>query len=252
MKGIPKKEKKIIKGYCFNKQLRDQPILWSEIQKHARTRDVYREESKTSSEDGSEKEEAEKNITINIAGHKKPEPKTDEVKVKYDPDKKRFYLVNPGEYGYEPPSIWNHEAKYSPRPYLPRPRAPTSEFRYPNRGFQRPSYQANNSRSNFSSFRGNNNRGQRMIFNSGGGGGYRPRFPTPPQNTFRRCFVCNRIGHIAINCDASERVCFVCGQTGHIAVQCTEKKGMKKEDHRGSKTSNQASTSRNGEEKSNW
>ena len=38
----------------------------SEIQKHARTRDVYRNECKTSSEEDA-KEEATKEITINVA-----------------------------------------------------------------------------------------------------------------------------------------------------------------------------------------
>ena len=254
MKGISKKERKIVKGYCFNKQLRDQPILWEEIQKHARTRDVYKNECKTSSEEESEKEDKEKEITINVACPKKPEPKTNEVKVKYDPDKKLFYLVNPGEYGYEPPeppSIYNQYAQYSPSPRRPASFSrPSSSFQNTNTrpSFQNSDFQPTNQRGNFNSFRGSGSfRGQRMEYSSARG--QRRRFPTPPRNGFIRCYNCNKIGHTSKVCEAP-RICFVCGRTGHISTMCRERNNVSNEGSQ--ERSNQVNNARsNRRDKSN-
>ena len=244
-KALPKKDGKSFQSYKFKKKLEDEPLTWEIIKKWCRIRDTFRKEN--SDDDGTGDDDNDvKEISINVT-EKKPKERKQEVKVQYDHDKKLFYLVNPESYGIETPSVCmttNHQGSnqayrqnttdnYHQGNYHSNSQSrqfPRNNFRGSNqqRPFgPRPNFQQNQFRSqnnnNVRMRNSNDFNGHRMSY-SNSDTRPRHRFPAVPTQRVIRCYSCNRVGHIAKECTATQRYCFVCGKAGHISMNCRERK----------------------------
>ena len=233
-KCLTKSNRSKLQNHKFALKMEDIPITWEMIKKWARTMDTFKAEQ-SSSEDESPSFK-EKEICINVS-EQKPKETSREVKVKYDPENKRFYLVEPEKYDLQDASVLATSENRRPYDNTRRVYDKNNDWKqagsqnrsYGGRGegmnVQNREYYNNSHRGYYSS---NNRRG--YFQPRGQAGGARPRqFPPVPEIRAVRCYACGRIGHMAKQCDSSPKVCFVCGEKGHMSFACQHRKGPRQQ-----------------------
>ena len=197
---IPSEVGKKVREQMFQNRLKEKSTPWSEIQKYARCRDVYKTETKVGKEKVPETEAKE--VVINVGEIKeekvyhKPENK---IEVEYDENQKKFYISNPGLLNLRPPQV---------------------QFVQKSRNYQSPQYQTRNyQNSNYRQRPNNDNRNNNNGQNQNQGG----RFTLPPNGKKMNCYRCGEPGHFIRQCNSNKPKCFSCGNLGHISTECNKK-----------------------------
>ena len=217
-KSIPRSDGKSLNNYMFSLKLQEIPVTWDCMMKWARTRDTFKNEP--SSDDDKNKSNGSdiQEISVNVTEHRK-EQKHSEVKVKYDPEKKRLYFDDFNELGIEDPSVLMTDENV-PENYNNR------NYNNNNRGGRPKNYYNSGNHTN------NQNREEGRSFyrnkSQYSNSGNPSRFPKVPENGATRCFACNKIGHTKSKCSVAHLHCYVCGKVGHISPACRYRKAPNK------------------------
>ena len=199
---IPYTAKKRFTEQMFQDRLNEKSTKWSDVQKYARCRDVWKEEIK--SDDSNDESKETKEIVINVGelSEKSPPKKNKEIEVQYDENQKRFYISNPGLVNLRPPQVqFSHEFKGNTS------NQPKKDFYYP-RNFQNNNYRQNNPSYRY---------GERKPYNQGN------NFSAPPNVNVKHCYRCGKMGHFISQCNAKMPTCYVCGIPGHISRNCRKR-----------------------------
>ena len=249
-KAIPRKERKKLKAQAFHMKYRDEPVTWTAIQKFARTRDNFRSSGSSSDSEVEEVNTRNNEIVVNVSEQKSPEVDAihnnshkSEVRIEYDHKQKRFYLVDPSGSvdGNDPSVLFTNQPSSQRGSYQGRggqSRGGHHRQNYYNRG--RGSY-------NNQSYNGRNG-GWNQEQSHGASAGSRRGSGRSPENV-KRCFNCNKPGHIASECWSKKnessgyfkKICYVCGEPGHVSTYCDQRKGPKNDYSSGSPNNNQNS-----------
>ena len=190
VKSIPKSDSKQLSSQLFSSKLNDKSMTWSSVQKFARCRDVWIKENKNREDDDDEPKE----ILINVNETKEVTSRTYN-KPHYDYTGTGTSRPNPRWRDLNPPELPRYQGNYYPNNQARRSRRED----YTEKVQRSDDYR--NDRRNANDY----NRKQ--------------TYALPPQAEMRRCYNCDRIGHLAANC-RSKRKCYKCGREGHSAFNC--------------------------------
>ena len=240
IRSIPKAASKQLSSQIFSKKLDDKVTTWSSIQRFARHKDVWAEQSK---KEEAENSDTPQTIFVNtneiLDGKNKISRYQSNNNVRYG-----IYQSNNDQYGnyrsnndrfnndrYNNDRFDNERSKDKRntganwRDCIP-PKLPYKSYQ----GGDRRDSERRPRRESRDTERQDNQTYpsqtvDRQCYTCGRSGHIsancrtRNRFSAPPQTEIRRCYTCGRMGHLAKDCKSRIR-CYACGKVGHYSSDC--------------------------------